>query len=286
MALSTPSCAELFHKFEASLHKDKSVLAAKRAANRLRKGTIEIGTVSTAATYLSRARKLVEKERPDLLNDIYQLLCLPKTSYIERKSTYKKTVSKRHKAGQVNIDMTALLNIAESELNEFGYIRRLLALIILTGRRPIEILSSGEFSESKKSGHIVFEGQAKVKERVEGKRDIPVLLSPKIVLAALKKLREEKADFVGLDNQTFNNRIAKQCTEAVRRVYSIHNIDHAYALRAAYACIAVELFKPASYSAQGYMSEILGHLEDDIQTASSYQRFSVSKTTNNEDKEC
>lgn len=94
--------------------------------------------------------------------------------------------------------------------------RVIAGLIALTGRRPVEVAITGKVSPLKGEGGdycVVFEGQAKTKERHGTMHGvpfpIPVLCAPPIVLEAWARLRgsERGQQIAAMTPRTFNTRL-------------------------------------------------------------------------------
>lgn len=194
--------------------------------------------------------------------------------------------------GKLNRSYASKLSKAHNDLKRIndplGMIRKAVAglysdnvnvvaicLILVTGRRPIEIIKTARFSRVRgKNDQLKFEGQAKTKGRAVGSYTIPVLgKAAADCITALKKVRKEM-DCAGLDNdaakQKYNGRIAYMPTKTFK---SHLGRCTPHDLRKAYAAICTAHYKPQNMSTNAYISSILGHGIEDISTANSYVKY-------------
>jgi Telomere resolvase len=151
------------------------------------------------------------------------------------------------------------------------------ALAVLTGRRVVELLKTGHFTEGPKRRTLIFSGQVKTKGSRSARTDpfeIPVHADPKLLLAGFARLRRE-FDCSGLSNREVHDRYSKRLSlhagalfkDAHGTPLSPHDLRAVYAL-AAYAWLA-----PPTVSPIVYLPRILGHAERDFTTSHSYWKF-------------
>ncbi len=162
------------------------------------------------------------------------------------------------------------------------------ALLLLTGRRPWEILATGGFKPAGDDA-LVFSGQAKTRGAESAQTEpytIPVLTDPDRIVFAFKALRD-RYDLSGLDYKKAHNRYSKTLGQYARQYFKDENHGKVLAgsdrqhdggitpsdLRAAYATIAFEWFAPDEVSLNAYFACILGHSEYDFVTSLSYCTF-------------
>ena len=181
---------------------------------------------------------------------------------------------------------------------------RAIALMALTGRRFEEVLRAGDFAPSldkTERGHVRhrwlldFTGQLKTRSgKGEGHDDtfrIPVLAPAFDVLRAFRRLRASpqgrewasasKRQLSTTFNPEFNRKL--QGSPAARFWPKGASLT-LKELRALYAEIAYVNFAPRTTRAP-YYARILGHSEDDLTTALSYMRYSLSKEALREGQE-
>jgi hypothetical protein len=142
------------------------------------------------------------------------------------------------------------------------------ALMLLTGRRKIEILRTGhlsavpagaKISENAPPEHtLVFDGQAKTRGAVSAQTapyPIPVLAEPQLVLDAFVRLRDSY-DCANLTNEQVHNRTSKTLNGYVAQFFSddAGNAMMPKDLRAAYATIAWEWFAPPHIAQSAYFA--------------------------------
>ena len=185
---------------------------------------------------------------------------------------------KREKVrNRIVLNPTPLIERADEILDGKSYIAIALGLVLLTGRRPIEVLKCGRFS--KVDGGLKFSGQAKTKGSSQSRDDyeIPCLTHPERVVEALSRIRQMK-DFSSLDNRQVNRKTAKSTREQFDRYFrDVYDTSlPPYSLRAAYAAICWKRFGQLECDDdQYYLSQIMGHSDDDDDTARYYKRFKI-----------
>ena len=193
------------------------------------------------------------------------------------------------------IDPDEMIAKALALLEHKAYVDVVAGLLLLTGRRSIEVLKTGTFTKIRGRGAktmLTFEGQAKTRGADSAQRApyrIPVLVDPKIILEKIAWLRKTWPfdDFDHLEPVPRNKRIAqrtgKPLLQAVRFGYG-RDLDpgRIFApkdLRSAYAAIAYDLYAPDETTEVAYYAKILGHAETDIVTALSYLDFRTTLRT-------
>ena len=168
-----------------------------------------------------------------------------------------------------------VIGIAENLLQTDSYIDITLGLMILTGRRPIEILKTATFTKVEEPYHVCFEGQAKTRGREDGDRpyNIPVLTNVDIVLNALERLRVLR-DFSEVDHREIHNRVSKTLNEKFKRHYGklLPQCKPTH-VRSLYALISYQVFSSERRSFDSYAASILGHKANDTFTAQHYDDF-------------
>jgi hypothetical protein len=148
-----------------------------------------------------------------------------------------------------------------------------LALMWFTGRRPIEILKLGGF---KKSGEkqVLFSGQAKTKGRESVPYDIPVWYDSSVICEMLARVRKLK-DFREDTEDRVNGRSSATLNTRVKKILKIKNIE-AYDLRRSYGVYTELLINNNKDTRSKYIGKILGHAEQDLNTARSYDTVIVN----------
>lgn len=174
------------------------------------------------------------------------------------------------------VDGNEMIYRANQAIESDHYADICCGLGLLTGRRPIEILYYGSFDrEYKKSGHMLFSGQAKGKMLMKDAYSIPVLGGQQKIIDAFEKLRELKTFDKGVTSKGINNRTAATLNKHMERVYKRDDLKF-YDLRSIYARMCFDKFDTGKVSQGKYFARILGHGEKDVFTARSYEGFQVT----------
>ncbi len=190
------------------------------------------------------------------------------------KKAYNRKLSKQHKELKKIVGYEGAMLKAKELLSSEKYSDIVCALCFLTGRRMSEILKTAKFTSYKRYSYMLtFKGQLK-KRDIDFKYPIYVLgnLSNECK-QALKRVRE----LVDTKNMTleqvsrkYESVINQRCT--VLFGSSLGRCS-AHDLRKAYSTICTALYKKPNQSINSFLSSILGHNQDDLNTANSYQKY-------------
>jgi len=189
-----------------------------------------------------------------------------------KKSYNKKVIKKNRKLIEIrNEDYVANIDKAIKLLNNDNMLDIIVSLAVITGRRTYEIGCTGIFVPIRNNNHeIGFYGQAKTrKEDKDKKVTFPCYVEAKIVMTALNKLRSLAPELINMDNEVFHNKFSRSIKLRFDK-YQFIGINQPKQSRNVYLAYCIKYFKPQNISNNAYASKILGHSEDDIQTASSY----------------
>lgn len=179
------------------------------------------------------------------------------------------------------IDAERIVARASELLHSDSYLQRTAAIAALTGRRPVEILKSGEFQLGLDDHTLVFSGQAKTRDeegRGKDAYEIPTLAERDRIVDAVAQLRAElsvptkraERPIAELEASELNDRIGKPLRQITQREFGMTPQE----LRAAYATIARARFAPER-GAFGFFAEVLGHNWLDEKTGLSYAKYSI-----------
>lgn len=139
-----------------------------------------------------------------------------------------------------------------------------LSLVLLSGRRMVEVLAAGSLTEVRPTAaHTLrFDGQAKTKR--ERSYDIPVLHRAEAVQAAFREVavrvprRAPTADLT--ERQRLSRAYQSWLGRALAKHAVLHQAGRVHALRAIYACMCARLFEwDDDYSPAFVAMRVLGH---------------------------
>jgi hypothetical protein len=151
--------------------------------------------------------------------------------------------------------------------------------MLLTGRRPIEIFKTGNFSLDSIPFHVIFSGQAKTRYRAKGNipYSIPVFVSPEKAIQALHKIRSLR-DFTHVEERQVHHTLSKTLNEKFRKLFgkALPGCKPTN-LRSLYATLAFQTFAPKNHAFNSYAADILGHDDEDTATARSYEDFRLTR---------
>lgn len=273
-------------------------------------------TLTSIHKYLTQARKAVDSAFPDggefgFYHDKEARTRHEAINYLV-KSHDEKEAWKSHNTGIVTNTQTnqywltnpqAIIDRAIEGLDSEYYSYIAASLIVLSGRRPVEVLKTGDFEV--RGTKLFFTGQAKTKGRT-GKDlgfEIPVLCNAKKFVEAFQRLRLLK-DCSEMTNDDVNRRVENKVNDKVKRVYGVLNpgIKGCSDLRKVYAAIVYHLYKTQrkfvwvtktedykeglednhkkGFNEYQFFKAILGHGEKESGSTQNYQKFEVKEADN------
>jgi ubiquinone biosynthesis protein UbiJ len=153
------------------------------------------------------------------------------------------------------------------------------SIAIVTGRRMIEIMQKGQFTEDPTDRYsVLFSGQAKagLQEIVGIGEDrpvsysIPVLAPAKFVVNAVTTIRS-LCNTSACNAKRINSIWCKKLNAHVRQ--NVHRQLGFHDMRTLYALTSFEAFKPHTYSINAWISKTLGHTG--LNMSVSYTRMQV-----------
>lgn len=175
------------------------------------------------------------------------------------------------------IDFYNFIKISRELLDAHNYFDKCIGLIALTGRRPTEIIKTGEFEAIDKD-HVSFKGQLKTKEskHADDGIKIPVLDSPEKIIKTLKFIRKEK-NFSTKTNIEAKQSTGKSISRHIEKIFPPalgNNITFtAKTLRRIYRAICVEYYCPEDQDDIVYGNYILGHSSYSFDVDLNYRGF-------------
>lgn len=230
----------------------------------------------TVRTYLTVYRN-------NLISDnikVFNALSIPNKVQKSIKKEDNKRISKANKKGKEikDIDKMIVKAIDLLDSNDVGELTA--ALCLMTGRRMTEILKTAKFTNSKNSKKVMyFRGQLKTDNKKMKYEIYSIENTRDLCKAALRKLRSI-VDTSKMTNYEVSRKYENVVNSACRRLFSRNvgkaDIDHctAHVLRNIYALYCLENYKVDKWQTpNSFLSQILGHEEDDVITANSYQKY-------------
>lgn len=256
-------------------------------------------TISTVRMRLTSMRKLIGDD-DNLLNEFRLPTAL--NDFIVRKGEEKKKRNINSVTKQV-IKISDIKKMITSNLNDLSTIgnpkeyklpersrivsKALATVVMITGRRSIEALKTGEFTPVKdKPNFINFTGQAKIQDKDRANEfniEIPLLFATSDqVIQVISIIR----NFLGKSVLSKNNSLVTKYTSSATANYWIENVvkfkidvkDKNHGLRALYAVTCEKMFNQSQTNqvAQSvYFGNLLGHLEYGDQTWEHYFSYTV-----------
>lgn len=171
----------------------------------------------------------------------------------------------------------SLVELATELLSSDSYLRVSLGLMLVSGRRSIEILKTACFEPvQRKKFEVVFCGQVKLKERKEVPYKIPLLAPATTVIKALQFVRSQRPEFSQLTDKELNSKCAKNLNDLCKLLFSewLGNDCSPHDLRKAYAAITYyNAGKKGSFKT--FASNVLGHSEGNELTTYTYFKYTI-----------
>jgi len=152
------------------------------------------------------------------------------------------------------------------------------AIAIATGRRQGEVHGIGTSFSVVDSGHVLFSGQLKTKTKgVNPPAVIPCLFDAYKVVSAWERLRTmNRASYTPeAVNSAVGKALSTEMPKDIRDIKAACNLVAYKDNRDCYGAYCL-LSKPQHYSTAAYLSTIMGHGENDDNTAKTYDKRSVT----------
>jgi len=186
--------------------------------------------------------------------------------YTELNNLKQKRVAQRNEATQQLENPDEIVAEAARLLDSRAWENLAAGLAVTTGRRVAEILSTAKFKK-KTQWSVEFTGALKRRgEPVELSFEIPTLVRADRVIDALKRLRAELPEAIGMEpreiNQKYEPAVARVCDRVFAQlVPAREGKDNLYThlFRAIYATIATFWFCPSSVNETEFKAAIQGH---------------------------
>jgi hypothetical protein len=241
-------------------------------------------SAATTRTRLTEIRKYVKTRHIDVWNKSSYFLLVPKDVNIKINRQSKRTKAK-YQNNVIRIDSDTAQKIvqdAQSMLSSNDRLTLTIALCLLTGRRETEVLKTANFTKYDDDS-LKFEGQLKKRDDEQSTCVIPSLCPPQQIIEAHNRLKQSLRRTHDIDNMsnddintTFSSSLRRK-TIAYLNKYIQNEKLSTHDLRKVYAAICVYKYNPIQQgvNANAFLSKILGHSEDDTDTAGTYQRFYI-----------
>lgn len=152
------------------------------------------------------------------------------------------------------------------------------SLVLVTGRRPAEILSSAVFEKGASANELRFKGQLKAKGEFRDARMgefnvIPCLVDDYLAINALNYLKSKRLDDPNFVNDTYAKELSREMKQWVETAGLAIPV---YALRKVYASLCQRFFYTGKErGAVIYIASIMGHQPNDYTTVQTYREFEV-----------
>jgi hypothetical protein len=270
--------ADFKKKLQKALENKDPVKALKKlcvAENKaLRKHFDSLTTLRRYYTYYRNiCREVLDKKTLPLCLEI---LNLTYEEIILLNNQYAKKVASEHRDLRPLKNYEKMIVVASDLLDAESIYDRILGLAFLTGRRAAEIACTAQFQPLRKNW-MLFDGQLKGKTRILMTYEIPVLGESEAIICALKRIREQRPQWVD-QPILFHDCGSRELSTRVKRHFSdFIDTPTVKDLRAAYAEVCYDKFGSVRKAKTRFFSDILGHGQDDNITGQSYIDFYIEE---------
>ncbi|NEP18834.1 MAG: hypothetical protein F6J97_18360 [Leptolyngbya sp. SIO4C1] len=193
------------------------------------------------------------------------------SGFHEQRQSATKAKTKQQRRNRVPFKPFPLIEAAEAAIGSTDYREIAAGIIAVTGRRPTEILKSGEFKIVSKY-QVEFSGQLKAKGQTEAYQ-IYSLVPANLLIDAFTTLRRDAdvRELQELENTKVDSQRNSTLNRAIGRIFSEvlqppvgEKFLSAKNLRAAYTNAAYHLFGLPSESIGSFAEDYLGHQSSGI----------------------
>ena len=235
---------------------------------------LKVNKPATVRSYLTSYRKALSQLDPYILRG----LRLPPNEQLKEENKYKLKLSDQQKTNEAVHGLKEMIQMSKLLIKSKKWDEIAIGLSLLTGRRITEILKTAKFEDVGEKGAIYFEGQLKAKGEKQGYLIPTIGATSKQLVKALERLRK-LLNTENLSPVQVNEKHSYRCRDLTKRYFSkFIGSDNSHRctphdLRAIYATYCNDNFKQKWQSTNSYLSSILGHSEQDLTVANSYQKF-------------
>lgn len=167
-------------------------------------------------------------------------------------------------------------------LNSLSWVDMAVGLMLACGRRPAEVMCTADFVTTGSSDTVLFTGQLKTKTRTDVEAiEIPVLCGSELFMLVWERFIDTRP-IIDLETYKKVDKYRKTVTRDMEKNKNLVSYDGNKKIpsspkccRLFYAAYCIENLKPNGMSANAFASQILGHGENDVNTANSYQQFTT-----------
>ena len=178
------------------------------------------------------------------------------------------------------------LQVKWSEINDYlestdifkvGWKELSIYIALATGRRQGEVHGIKTHFEVIDPNYLMFTGQLKVKDRVDGDKPFPIqtLVDSAKVIVAWERLCKLKPP---MDSNTVNKKLSipfsRELPTGLRTFFNRAGLKQYKDMRDTYAAKMME-FKPSDKSSNYWLARCMGHSESDLKTSCSYDKVQL-----------
>jgi hypothetical protein len=233
-------------------------------------------TLNTVLSYLTTYRKEVQTVF-GANSSLLKHLRPPKKEIVKERGKYRKEIQVRTETNELTTipNYTELIEFAKGLLTCGSYLKVSLGLMLLTGRRSVEILKTGSFAKVRGGkNEVLFDGQAKKREQSQPYK-IPTLCAPALVVDALEWLRREKGELLELTEKQLNAKCAAPLNTLSKCFLGwLGSGCTPHDLRKAYAAITYGTSNKKD-SFRGFAAKVLGHSSENELTTETYFKYTI-----------
>jgi hypothetical protein len=260
----------------------------------------------------SKVSVLIQVKFPSLTEYCKQKLKISKQARILQISNYSAKITKEN-ANLRELTDTKVLDVISTLRPLKDYISQLVLVGLCVGSRISEIIMVSTYREADNPSYIEIVGVAKEKKRVvpqedekdekeekkegaEAKRTFTkpvILLTSEEIINVVISIREQLERKYGFDlgegegneptpePKKLVNHVDAKANQKVRELFGPEFVFHE--LRSIYAQMAFMSYAPPGVSQTYYYSQVLGHRENSLTTALSYQKFAIRRKLKEDD---
>jgi integrase len=246
--------------------KDKLLLQKSKSLMQTLAKTLKPSTIQTYISEIRSKLKILIKDQ-EKISRLFAVLRISDEEQEKIKNKAKFHTTKHIRKSKVDVYIE---NFKKKLYSYYNFHDLTVFLLVVSGRRTIEILKLGLFEKSEKEGHVFFSGSAKLKTKEDEKYEIPLLVDPEYFLKTFKYYRYsyQQTD----TNQKTTIKYAATIRSRVRKLFGDELTSHD--LRRSYAALCFDKFKP-KLDRFYYYQKILGHYDGWINTTSCYLNIDV-----------
>lgn len=240
--------------------------------------------ISVQGQMYSKMSLVIQKKFPALAEYAKEKLRLPKEARLLQQTNYTQKVAKAN-ANLRELTDTKVLEVISNLRNKKDYISQICLAGLCSGSRISEICLVSKYAPAENPHYIQVTGVSKERQGDEKRQFVKplILVLNTEFIEIIQDLRRQLEDKYGgeLTRVKMTSLVDAKANKRIRELFGEGYVFHE--MRAIYAQLAFVQYGPTGMSQTSFYSQVLGHKENSLGTALSYQTFVIRRKIKEDD---